>query len=284
MGTRVGYRDGRLTVAGRLLASSQRSHKDSSATPHLGVPHDDPMTTNQLNRPIPSSADLTDQIDPTEGYDFYREIHKGIRLAMFELVLDVGRLDVSEAVAVDRALADHAALFDMLDLHHAHEDTWIQPLIIEHAPVLGRMIDAQHHDVNEGMAHLRTLADRLANAAGARRRAASHRLYLDLSELTSVYLAHQLVEETAVMPTLRAAVPTDELIALDQSIRASIPPEAMAHLLGFVLRAMNVDERAKLGIGMSMAPPEVIAGFRAVAAESLSAADWTQITDRLGIA
>ncbi len=242
------------------------------------------MTTNQLIRPIPSTADLTDLIDPTEGYDFYREIHKGIRLSMFELVLDIGRLDVTDAIAVDRALADHQALFDMLDLHHAHEDTWIQPLIVEHAPGLGRLIEAQHDDVHEGMAHLSTLADRLADTAGARRSVAAHRLYLDLSEFTSVYLAHQLVEETAVMPALRAAVPTDELIALDQSIRSSIPPDAMAHLLGFVLRAMNLDERAELGIGMSMAPPEVFAGFRSVAAKSLTADEWTQVTNRLGIA
>jgi Hemerythrin HHE cation binding domain len=272
-----------LTVAEHRLAISQRSDTDSSATPHLGTLHDESMNTHQLIQTIPSAADLTDLIDPTEGYDFYREIHKGIRLSMFELVLDIGRLDVADPVAVDHALADHGSLFNMLDLHHAHEDTWIQPLIDEHAPELARMIEAQHHDVNEGMAHLRTLADRLANAPSTRRSVAAHRLYLDLSELTSIYLAHQLVEETAVMPALRSAVPIDELIALDQSIRASIPPDAMAHLLSFVVRAMNIDERVELAMGMSMAPPEVFNGFRAVAAESLSTDEWAQITNRSGI-
>ncbi|CAN5715122.1 hypothetical protein BH10ACT1_BH10ACT1_05590 [soil metagenome] len=236
------------------------------------------MYTDQLIRP-----DLTDLADPTEGYDFYREIHKGIRLSLFELVLDVGRLDVAEAADVERVLTAHRSLFDLLDLHHHHEDTWIQPLIVEHAPGLGRIVEAQHSDVHEGMAHLRTLTDRLAHASGSRRSVAAHRLYLDLSELTSAYLAHQLVEENAVMPALRAAVPTEDLMALDQSIRASIAPDAMGRILGVVLRAMNLDERVELAMGMSMAPPEVFAGFRFVATDALPAHEWAAVTSRMGI-
>jgi len=38
----------------------------------------------------------------------------------------------------------------------------------------------------------------------------------------------------------------DELIAVDQAIVASIPPETMATSLGFMLPAMNIDDRAEL--------------------------------------
>ena len=61
------------------------------------------------------------------------------------------------------------------------------------------------------------------------------------------------------MPALRAAVPTDELFALDMALRASVPPPVMADVMRFMLPAMNVDERADMVGGMSMAPPEVFA-------------------------
>jgi len=244
------------------------------------------MTTTELTRPVHPTTDLAGDVapDPTEGYDFYREIHKGIRLSMFELVLAAGRLDVADAGAVDGVLASQAALFDLLDLHHHHEHTFVQPLVVAHAAELAPIVESQHGDVDDGIAHLRGLADRLATASSPRRSVAAHRLYLDLTELTSLYLAHQLVEESAVMPALRAAVPTEELLALDLAIRASIPPDAMAASLGVMLRAMNVDERCDMAGGMSMAPPEVFAGFRALAESVLPAGEWAQVTARVGLA
>lgn len=243
------------------------------------------MTTTELTRPVhpaPVPA-VDDTTDPTEGYDFYREIHKGIRLSMFELVLAAGRLDVGNGDEVDRVVGANDALFDLLDLHHHHEHEFVQPLVALHAAPLATIVESQHGDVDDGIAHLRTLTGRLATAGSSRRSVAAHRLYLDLTELTSLYLAHQLVEENLVMPALRAAVPTEELLALDMAIRSSIPPEKMAGSLGFMLRAMNVDERCDMAGGMSMAPPEVFAGFRALAVETLTADEWAQVTARLGL-
>ncbi len=54
--------------------------------------------------------------------------------------------------------------------------------------------------------------------------------------------------------------------------------------VSYMVPAMNVEERTELLAGMSMVPPEVFVGFRAVAEAALSAADWAQVAARIGLA
>lgn len=240
------------------------------------------MTTTTLPRPATDPVDDLG-VDPTDGYDFYREIHKGIRFALFHTVLQAGRLDVSDTNQVAQLVAAHRRLLELLHLHHHHEDTFVQPLVDACAPALATLVDQQHGDVEEAMAHLERLAERLATATASDRPQAAHRLYLTLTELTSMYLNHQLVEEMVVMPALRAAVPTEELLALDMALRSSIAPPVMATTMAVMLPAMNVDERVDMLGGMSMAPPDVFAIFRGAAEAALTPTEWSQVAGRLGL-
>ena len=237
------------------------------------------MTTIQLPHP---TTDRLELVDP-DGYDFYREIHKGIRHALFTTTIRAGNVDAADTEAVERLLDVHGNLLHLLHAHHEHEDDFIQPLLVEHTPGLAEAVAAQHGDVEAGMARLELLADRLATVAAPGRRGAALNLHLDLSRLTSEYLAHQLVEETRVMPALRAAVPTEELVALDMQIRLSIPPEEMVAAMVHMLPAMDVEERVDMLGGMAMAPPEVFAVFLDAARASLPADDFAQVARRLGL-
>lgn len=115
------------------------------------------------------------------------------------------------------------------------------------------------------MRHAAPGGRRLGTVGRPGRAGAALNLYLDLSRLASVYLAHQLVEETEVMPALRAAVPADELVAVDMAIRGSLPPEEMAEVMTHMLPAMDIEERAEMLGGMAMAPPEIFSILRATA-------------------
>ena len=87
------------------------------------------------------------------------------------------------------------------------------------------------------------------------------------------------------MPALAAAMGVDEVVAVDQAIVASIPPDVMATSLGFMLPAMNIDDRTELLGGMQAgAPPEVFAGVWALAGSMLTPADHQALGARLGIA
>ena len=245
------------------------------------------MTSTQFtttpSTPTAGPDSTTVGADPTNGYDFYREIHKGIRYAMFHTTMSAGRVDVGDPDAVEAILAAATDLFELLHLHHRHEDEFVQPLIDTHAPELAMLVAAQHIDVDDGIAHAARLCHDLATVAQPGRGHAAHRLYLDLTRLTGSYLAHQLVEETEVMPALRAAVPTEELLALDMQLRASVPPPVMADAMAFMLPAMNTEERVDMLGGMSMAPPPVFAVLRRAATKALTADEWAVVAARLGL-
>jgi hypothetical protein len=239
------------------------------------------MTTTQLQ--TTTTGDRLELLD-VEGYDFYREIHKGIRHALFTTTLRAGSLDVSDVDEVEGLLDVHRDLLHLLHVHHEHEDVFVGPLLVAHASGLAEEVAAQHGDIEAGIANQEVLARRLATVAAPGRSAATLRLYLDLSRLTGEYLAHQLLEETVVMPALRAAVPTEELLALDMQIRSTMPPEEMVRAMEHVLPAMNVEERVDMLGGMAMAPPEVFAIFRDAAQAILPADQFAQVARRIGIA
>jgi hypothetical protein len=230
------------------------------------------MTTIQLPNTPTWSAD-SDLVD-ADSYDFYRQIHKGIRHALFHTTLRAGSLEVADVDAVESFL---------LHGHHHHEDVFVQPLLERHASSLALAIAAQHGDLEDAMTRLEERGRRLGTVGRPGRAGAALNLYLDLSRLASVYLAHQLIEETEVMPALRAAVPTDELVAVDMAIRGSLPPEEMAEVITHMLPAMDIEERAEMLGGLTMAPPEIFSILRAAAQAALSDADWAQVARRIGI-
>lgn len=77
----------------------------------------------------------------------------------------------------------------------------------------------------------------------------------------------------------------DEIVAVDQAIVAGIPPDMMAKSLGFMLPAMNIEDRFEMLSGIQAgAPPEGYAGVWALAGSVLTSADHRALGTRLGIA
>ncbi len=243
-------------------------------TPDLDMP--------DLDMPDLDVPDL-DMMENEPSSDLYREIHKGIRYAMFHTTIDAGSLDVDDDTSV-RALVDGCyALVDLLEMHHDHEDNYVEPLVAEHAPELGLTVEWQHDAVERGMFRLRVLAGRLSEAPAPDRRRVAHRLYLELGSFTAMYLEHQLFEERQVMPALCAAVSADDLDLVHSTLKQNVPPDVMARTMLVMLPAMNVEERTAMLGGMSMAPPPVFAIFRDAAERALTPAQFGQLATRIGL-
>jgi len=234
----------------------------------------DPMTT---------APDLL-VVEAMTSYDIYKDVHKGLRLGLFGVVQEAGSLDPADDAA-RAALVDRVGrVATFLDEHAQHEDDYLVPVIDVHAPELAEVIRTDHPVLDRRVAGLRGLADEVRVASGARARAAVHTLYLELASFTGAYLQHQDFEERHAMRALAAALPVEELVAIDQAIVASIPPDLMAEALGFMLPAMNVDDRVEMLGGMrDGAPPEVFAGVCALAESVLTADAWSATAARLGL-
>ena len=222
-------------------------------------------------------------VDDALAHDLYREVHKAIRFAMFHATMNVGSLDVADPDAVADVAQQCAELIELLELHHHHEDDFVQALVELHAPDLAVVVETQHLTVEDGMATLRVLVSALVDATPADRQAVAHRLYLELTRFTAAYLEHQLCEEQRVMPALCRAVDGADLEALHMELKQSIAPDVMARFMMVMLPAMNIDERVDMLGGMSMAPPPVWAIFRGAAQAALTPAQYAVVAERIGL-
>ena len=87
------------------------------------------------------------------------------------------------------------------------------------------------------------------------------------------------------MTTLAARMPFEEVLAVNDAIVSSIPPDDMATSLSIMLPAMNVDDRTELLGGIRAgAPAEVFAGICALSRSVVDPADWEAVAARLEVA
>ncbi len=226
---------------------------------------------------------------PVTTYDFdlvavdlYRDIHKGIRAELFDVTLAAGRIDPS--CRADRsAVAGHVlSVGQVLEMHAHHEDLHLEPVLLEHVPSLAEQIDTDHHVLEARFGFVTELAQSAVDAAPADQRRLMHLLYLELSAFTSAYLAHQLVEERVVMPTIEQVIGSERVRGLHIAIVSSIAPEQMARSLAFMLPAMNIDDRTEMLTGMKMtAPSEAFEAVTGLARSVLETADFAALAARL---
>jgi hypothetical protein len=214
--------------------------------------------------------------------DLYKDIHKAIRVELFAVTAEAGRIDPSKAVA-RAALASHVTdVVELLRSHAEHEDAAIQPVLEARLPDLAERVEVDHLTLEARMDDLAAMAGEQADVGVAEPSGTAHRLYLALASFTSDYLAHQDIEERVIMPTLEAEVGIEDVVAIHQAILAGIPPEEMARSLALMLPAMNVDDRTALLGGMRAgAPAEVFAGVWALAGSVLEPDDHRDLARRL---
>lgn len=216
--------------------------------------------------------------------DLYRDIHKGIRTELFAATSAAGRVDPDDPAGHADLAGQVAALHEVLESHAHHEDAFVDEPLQAVASGLAERINADHETLEARFAAVADLASEVVASGTADRRRLLHLLYLQLSGFTSAYLHHQLVEERLVMPALAAALTFDEVLAINNGIVASIPPDEMARSLSFMLPAMNADDRAELLRGMREgAPPEVFEGVIGLARSVLEPREYAATLSRLGL-
>jgi len=163
-----------------------------------------------------------------------------------------------------------------------HRESWA---VERHAPSLAPVVVREHEVLEDQMAQLEVLAGRVATATERDARRLTHQLYLGLASFTAAYSEHLEFEELEVNVALSRALGPEALLAIDQALVASIPPDRMAVALGIMLPAMNADDRAELlGGAQHGAPAEVFGGMVELARTALSPAEFEQLATRLGVA
>src|SRR5688572_11120470 len=79
-------------------------------------------------------------------FSFYREVHKGIRSLLFDLMVKSGRIDWSDSKSVTAFRLDVQNAFALLSAHAEHENEFIAPLLARASRPAGEVFDSAHDD------------------------------------------------------------------------------------------------------------------------------------------
>jgi hypothetical protein len=236
---------------------------------------------------IPDSSNwryFMENFSAARRVDIYAPIHKALRAFMCDTLVAIGRLDGDDEVELAAGLSQLRALAGFCASHLRHENDFVHGAMEARRPGSSAAIAADHDHHDQAIGELLTLADQAQQVAGAARPLALERLYRRLALFVADNLTHMEVEETEHNATLQATHGDAELIAIEQAIVASLPPEEAALGMRWMLPAMRPAERAAQLEGMRRdAPALVFEGALAIARTHLRGSDWRKLADALAL-
>lgn len=215
-------------------------------------------------------------------HDLYGPIHKGLRLALSDLLVRIGRTDFTAPEGAETLAALRAQLV-LSEEHLRHEEDYIHGALELRRPGAAAVLESQHRHHDETFIALRRLIETLETAPAAGKPAAARALYLAFSRFVADDLAHMAEEETVVLPLLHDLFSDAELQEIEGSLVASLRPEDNLAYLRLMLPAGAPDERfAFLSFVKAHAPAEAFEAIMSFAARpSLSEAEYARLSERL---
>jgi hypothetical protein len=184
-----------------------------------------------------------EDITMTTTPDIFTNVHKGIRRALFEACLALGRAgEGGEQGAAARQLLQEALRF--VRHHGENEDLLLLPLLGRRAPEVATRMEAAHGRIEAALA---ALEGRAADAP-------LHELHLEAGGFVALYLDHMREEEQELEPLIRAVLDADALAGFGRGSVERTAPADQRMMLGWMLPAMP---RAEVEAFLGRVPRDV---------------------------
>lgn len=183
--------------------------------------------------------------------DIFTNVHKGIRRALFEACVALGRAD-GQPAREERARARLAEALRFVAHHGENEDLLLLPLLRERAPEVFARMTAAHEALDATRAAL--TADRPSST--------THALYLEACAFAARYLAHMDEEERVFEPLIRAVLSAEETAGFARGSVQRTAPADQRMMIGWMLPAMTSPDAAAL---LGRLPPALAGELRALA-------------------
>jgi hypothetical protein len=210
--------------------------------------------------------------------DLYLFVHKGLRACLGDTLARCGRPDCGDSADVARTLAQVRALLALCRAHLDKEERYLHPAMEARRPGSTRQTAGDHASHLQAFADLEAEVRAVEQANGTERVAAALQLYRYLALFVADNLEHMHVEEVENNEVLWATHGDAELLALQQDLVRSIPPDQMAVFLHWMIPAMAPAERALLLSGIKRhAPAEVFATTMGNLKPHLAERDWNKL-------
>jgi hypothetical protein len=192
---------------------------------------------------------------PQERYNIYANPHKALRMCMGECLAAAGRVDPHDGADVAALAARVRDLLAFCRTHLEKEEHHVHAVMEARRPGSSAAIAEDHREHLVAIARLESGVRALESASARGRAAAATQLYRDLALFMADNLVHMHAEEVDNNEALWAAYTDEELLAVEQRLVASIPPEMLQMALRWMMPAMNPAERAVLLKGVRATAP-----------------------------
>lgn len=203
--------------------------------------------------------------------EIYHLVHKGLRAAMSEALVGLGRVDLASRESVASALDAVAELLGLCAEHLEHENAFLHSAMEKAAPGSSTRCAEDHQHHVKTIADLRTRLDEARQAEVQTRERAFKVLYRLLSVFVAENLAHMEIEESTNTALLWQHYSDAELLAIEQQIHAHIKPERMLTWLRWILPNVTRQQRAVMMKGMQAGmPAELFGGILTMVTPHLS--------------
>lgn len=215
-------------------------------------------------------------------YNIYQRIHKALRTCVADTMLRLGRVDSNDDAEFAAVLDQVRNMCTFMTSHLFHEDVKIHPLMesLQSGSTRQTVQEHEHHDY--ACRKLISLASVAEQAPLDERAALAEMLYQQTALFLAETLTHMHMEETENNAVLWATHSDEQLLALEQSIVASLTPEEKAISMRWMMPSLTPRERAMMLQGARRAaPPPVFAAMLEQVKGVLSASDWAKLATAL---
>jgi hypothetical protein len=216
-------------------------------------------------------------------HDFYGPIHKGLRLALSQLLARLGACDGEDCTELTDLLTDLRSQYRMSARHLANENICIHPALEARAPGACAYLARAHEHHGESLHELESLIRDVEQADDGHRRLKLHRLYLRFSTFVADDFTHMAEEEQLILPVLQSLFTDDELRGVEDRIISGLSADEVVSFGRFMIPAATRHERiALLDALRANAPAEAFGAVMASSARpSLSPADYAHLREGL---
>ena len=239
-----------------------RTQVDTRAFPQ--VPDYQPYAINQnaLSPDFIARMAANDAAAAPERREIYHLVHKGLRAAMSDALIRLGRVDLDSVAQQADALGAVAELLGLCREHLEHENNFLHTAMEKVVPGASRACADDHVHHVKSIADLQVrLDDAMAADAPARERAFKV-LYRLLASFVAENFAHMEIEESTNTELFWRHYSDADILAIEHQIHAHIKPERMMTWLRWILPNVTRQQRAVMMRGMQAGmPPELFSGI-----------------------
>ena len=138
--------------------------------------------------------------------DIYSEVHKGLRAALTEILVDAGRLDVEDSDAVSGFNERLRSVAELLESHAEYEDLYFHPLLDGTDDDLVKAFEDSHRELDAELSAAVEAYGNLADAAADQVLALGRQAYYRLAAFIGAYFVHISNEELEIMPLVSGLI------------------------------------------------------------------------------